>query len=463
MAKKERFEDLTNNLIDLIGGKENISFFTHCVTRLRFNLKDKGLAKIEEIEKISGVVGCQWSGEQLQVIIGQAVGDAYDLICKKTGLEKEEAIKENLDGEKKKFSIGAVVDGFAGCVTPLIPMMIGAGLIKVIVLLGTQLGLLSVESSTYLVLSLVGDAGFYFFPVYVGATAARKFGANMGLGMLVGAMLIHPSFIEAVAAGTPLSIFGLPIYAATYANGIFSTILAVFVMSYIEKFVAKHSPDAIRSITVPLITLLIIVPLTFCLLGPIGSFLGIYLAQAINWLYNTVGFFGVAVLSALYPLIVMTGMHTAFSPYLLASFATIGYDPIICPANFISNFNQGAACIAVALKSKDVNLKSVASSSAVTALVGGVTEPAMFGVNLKLKTPLYASMIGSFCGAAFIGLFNVYIYSFPGSGGLFGLPAFIGPTSKNIIYMLIGSLIGIVVTFIMTLILYKPAKADEAR
>lgn len=456
MAKKERYEDLANNVITLVGGKENIGFFTHCVTRLRFNLKDKSLAKVEEIEKIEGVVGCQWSGGQLQIIIGQAVGDAYNLICKKTGLDVQDAVNENLDNmEKKKFSFGAILEAIAGCVTPLIPVLIGAGMIKIVVLLGEMMNILVAGDPTHTVLSFVGDAGFYFLPVFIGATAARKFGANMGLGMLVGAMMIHPNFIAAVTEGTSLSVFGLPVYAATYTSTVFPAIMAVYIMSHIEKFIAKLSPDAIRSITEPLFTLLIMIPLTLCLIAPLGSILGVYFSQAIMWLYNMTGFFGVALLSAIFPFVIMTGMHTAFAPYLLQSLATLGYEPIIVTASVIASLNQGAACAAVALRAKTTQLKSTAVSCAVTAIVGGVTEPAMFGINLKLKKPMIGAMIGSFAGAAIAGLGKAYAYAFAGSGGLFAFPVYLTDDIMNLVWMVIGCVVGMIVTFIVTFIIYK--------
>lgn len=456
MGKKERYEELADRVPDLIGGKDNISFFTHCVTRLRFNLKDKSLVNVEEIEKVSGVVGVQWSGDQLQIIIGQAVGDAYNLIAQKVGIDKQEAVDENLDGVKKKFSISTIFDAIAGCITPLIPVLIGAGFFKITVLLCEQLGLLQAGDPTHTVLTFVGDAGFYFLPIFVGATAAKKFGANMGLGMILGAIFIHPSFMAAVTGGTALSIFGLPIYATTYSSSIFPVLISVAVMAPIEKFIGKHSPDAIRSITEPFLTLLVMLPLALCVLGPAGAFLGQYLSTAVMWLYNTTGFFGIAILSAIFPFIVMTGMHSAFMPHLLNSFATLGYEPVVFTTNIIANLNQGAASAAVAIKSKDKNMKSTAASCAVTAIVGGVTEPAMYGINLKLKTPMYGAMIGSFFGAAIAGLGKAAAYAMTGSAGVFALPIYLSKDISNLLWMIGGCLVGVIVTFIATLILYKP-------
>lgn len=174
MAKKEKYEDLANSVIDLVGGKENITFFTHCITRLRFNVKDKSLVKKEAIEQVQGVMGCQWSGEQLQIIIGQAVGDAYQLICKKTGLAQQDAVNENLDGEKKKFSFAAILEGITGSIIPLIPIFMATGLIKVLMVLANLVGILPAESSTYLVLGYASDAPLYFMPIFVAYTAAKK-------------------------------------------------------------------------------------------------------------------------------------------------------------------------------------------------------------------------------------------------------------------------------------------------
>lgn len=465
MPANKKYEQLVEQLPPLIGGKENIKLFTHCVTRLRFNLKDKSAAKLDQINKIPGVLGSQWSGDQLQVIIGQSVGDAYDMLTDSLGMAKQDAIDENLDApaEKEKLTPGKLLskglDAIAGCLTPLIPAMIGSGMIQVVNLLLLQLGLVTAESPTYITLSFVGNACFYFFPVLVGATAARKFGANMGIGMVLGAILIHPTFVAMVAEGDGGSVFGLPIYAATYSSTVFPIIITMAVAAPVEKFFAKHSPDAVRSIVEPLCTLLVMTPLMLCLLAPIGAFLGNYLALGITWLYNTLGFVGMAVLGALYPLLVMTGMHTALTPYMLQSFATLGYEPMAIPVNFVSNFNQGAACAAVSIKAKDKNLKSNALTCAITAIVGGVTEPAMFGVTIPLKTPLYAAMAGNCIGAAIAGLMRVYLYAFPGSGGIFGLPCFIGGDTgvMNLVWLLVAIAIGMVVTFVLTMILYKPS------
>lgn len=462
MAKPERYAKLADSVVDLLGGKDNIRFFTHCVTRLRFDVKDKSIVDVKKIEGIEGVMGCQWVGDQLQIIIGQAVGDAYDLIAERTGLARQDAVDEDLgDGERKKFSINTIFDAISGSIVPLTPVLIGAGFVKILVLLLEQFGVIATGDPTDTVLTFVGDAGFYFLPVFIGSTAAKKFGANQGLGMLLGAMLIHPDFVAAVSEGTALDIFGLPIYAASYSSSIIPAILAVAVMAPVERFFARISPDSVRSITEPFLTLVVMVPLTLCVLAPLGSFLGTYISQAIMWLYDTTGFFGVAVFAALCPWLVMTGMHSSLMPYMLEALAA-GSEHIVLPGMIISNINQGSACAAVAVKTKSVQTRSTAASCAITAIVGGVTEPGMFGINLRYKTPMYGAMIGSFCGALVAGFGGAAAHAITGSAGLVGgLPIFLGGDVSNLLWMVAGVVVGAIVTFVATMILYRPEAVEE--
>lgn len=462
MDKKEKYQDLIDHVMDYVGGKENVTFFTHCITRLRFNVKDKSLVQTENIEKLSNILGCQWQNDQLQIVVGQKVDAVYQKLCQKYGLNIEEKIDENLDTavNRRKFSPAVIIDGITGCIIPLLPILLGVGLIKVVLLIATMCGILETADSTYIVLNFAADAGFYFLPVFVGATAAKKFNTSQALGMLVGAMLIHPTFISSVASGTPLSIFGLPIYSATYTSSFFSAMLAVFVLSYVEKFFKKISPEFLSAIIVPLGTMIVMIPLTFCLVAPLGSFIGVYLSKAIIWLYNTTGFLGVAVFASIRPFLVMTGMHTAFTPYLLNSLATVGYEPFYSVGAFIANLDQGASCLGVAVKTKDKNIRSTAFTSAITALIGGITEPAMYGINLKYKTPMIAATIGSFAGAAYAGIMHVYMWTFAASGGIFGITAYISEDPMSLINMIIGVAIGLIVTFVLTIILYKEEKKN---
>ncbi|GEN94007.1 PTS transporter subunit EIIC [Pediococcus ethanolidurans] len=463
MAKKEKYEDISTHVVELLGGKDNIVFFTHCVTRLRFNVKDKTRVNQDEIEKLDKVIGAQWSGEQFQIIVGQDVGTAYKEVLAHNDLSGDGEVPAD-DTPKKKFSFNSVLDAIAGSITPLIPLLIGGGMFKVLLLVLTMLGVLTTKSPSYVMLNAIGDAAFYFLPVFVGATAAKKFGVNQGIGMLLGAMLLDPNFVTAVSSGHALSLFGISVYATTYGNMVFPSILAVFITSYVEKFFTRWTPDSLKSLIVPFFTLLIMAPLTFWLLAPAGAFLGTYLTKFILWIYGTAGFLGVAILAAALPWIVMTGMHTAFTPYAVQTLATTGTEPIVFIANFISNLDQGAASLAVGLKTHhNEKLRSTALSCAVTAILAGVTEPAMFGVNLKLKTPMYGAMIGSFFGGGFAGFMGVKAYAMAGSAGLLGTPVFIGKTIMTFVWALVGMAIGMVITFIATMILYKESPATASQ
>lgn len=456
MAKK--YEELAKTILESIGGKENITYFQHCTTRLRFNLKDRGIVNLKAIEDAEKVLGTQWSNDELQIIIGPAVADAYAQICDFGGLQREEAIDENLDvnGEKKKITLKSIfmgiMDGISGSITPIIPMMIGGGMIKVFYMLANMAGILPETSPTYQILFWLGDAFIYFFPVFLGATAAKKFGANQGVGMLLGALLIYPSFITAATEGTTLSIFGLPVYVANYSTTVIPIILTVYILSHVEKVISRYCPDILKSFAVPTGSLLVMLPIMLVVSAPLGYYIGTYVAGAVIWIYETIGFLGVALLCALLPLMVMTGMHTMMTPYWTSAFASLGYDPFFLPAMIISNLNQFAATLAVSLKAKTKKVKSTAMSCAVTAIVGGVTEPAMFGITFKYKKPLYAAMIGNAAGGLVAGLLKVACYAFPGSGGMFAVVTFTGP-GNNLVYFLIAAAIGMIVTFVLTYIL----------
>lgn len=451
MAKLDKYVNLVNNILDMVGGNDNITLFTHCVTRLRFNVKDKGLVDLKAIEKTEGVIGVQWSGDQLQIIVGQNVGEVYSFICKTHGLKKEAAVNEDLDGVKKEFSVKGivtgVVDGIAGCFTPLIPMLCGGGMIRVVAMFIQLTGVLPADNPTYMILTWMGDAFLYFLPVFVGYSAAKKFGASQPIAMLLGAFLLHPSFTGAISAGTALTMFGLPVYAASYKSTVFPIILTVWVLSKIEKVLKKYTPEMFMSMLVPLLSLLIMLPVMLCITGPAGFYLGTYVSAAIIWLYETFGFIGIALFALVRPFVVMTGMHLGMTSYWISAFSSLGYEPFYLGCGFIGNFCQGAACLAVALKAKTKNLKSTAMTCAISAIVPGITEPAMFAVTLRLKKPMYAAMIGGCVGSALMGLLGVVAYALPGSAALFGLPVFIGPNG-NLIKMVISILVAMVVAFI---------------
>lgn len=459
MAKN--YDVLADSVVELIGGKDNVRFFTHCVTRLRFNVKDRSIVKMDEIKDLPGVAGAQWSGEQLQIIIGQDVGSVYELICKKHGFASEKAVEaDDADAAPQQKGVKAVVnkifDGISGSLTPLIPALIGCGMIKVILILLDMAGV-PADNGTYQLLTFAGDAGFYFLPIMIGAFAAKKFGANMALGMVIGGLLIYPTFASGVSAGTAFNFLGIPVYGVSYSSTIFPIILCCAVMAPIEKFVAKHSPAILRSVLEPLGTFLVMLPLSLCLVAPAGVFLGNGITWLVETIYNNIGFLGVGVLSGLYPLLILTGMHSTLAPVCISYFTKFQYDPLIIPACYIANFGQAAAAAAVTLKSKNADVKGIAGSSALTAFLAGVTEPALFGVNFRYRKPLIASVIGGFVGGCYAGLMGCKLVAMSGLG-VFALAGFLSSDIMNFVNYVIAVVIAMVVTFAITFVTFK----DEA-
>lgn len=456
---KKKYSELSKQIVDLLGGKENISHVTHCSTRLRFTLKNKELVNDEAVKKIEGVMGTAYASGQYQIIIGNAVDDAYRLICKENSFEMEADNVNANDKKKMDFSvkgiIGIALDTIIGAMTPLIPILTGAGLIKLIVSLGSMCGILAQGSDTYTVLSWVGDAGFYFMPIFVAVTTARKMGGNEFLAGVIGAALIHPTFTSIIEAGGSISIFGLPIStAASYTSGIIPALLSVLVMCQIEKLIVKISPEWLRSVTEPLLTLLVTIPIALCLMAPLGSWLSNYIIAFVVWLYDTMGFIGVAIFAAFQPLLVSTGMHQALGPYLVNAYATVGYEMIAIPGMIVANIDQGIAGLAVAIKTKNEDTRQLAISGALTALLGGITEPVLYGINLRYKTPMIGVICGGLVGGSLVGLAHTAGHVFA-SSGLFALPGYIGPHTNNIILSFVGVAVAMIVTFVVTLILYK--------
>lgn len=456
---------IAQEVLAAVGGKENIVNCMHCMTRLRLNLKDTGIVDLEKIKSLD-VIGAQFSGEQLQIIIGKDINEVYDAFCELSGVQKKQQIDEQLDSvltEKKKLTVKGVLnnvlDGIVGCVVPMIPILTGAGLIKALILIAQQMGWVSADSATVITLSFAADAAFYFMPVMIGGFAAKKFGANVALGAMLGAVLIHPTFVSMVGSGNALSVFGLPIYATSYSSTIIPAILSVWVMSYVEKMISKYSPKSLRIVLEPTLTLLIMIPLTLCALAPIGAMLSDGFANLLVLMYDKIGALAIAVFCAIVPFVIMTGMHLGTIPVALNSITATGVDKIVLPCFILANFTQGAACLGVGVKAKDAKLKSLAFSCAFSDLVPGISEPGLYGITLKYKTSMIAAMIGSFVGGLYIGLMNVGVYSFA-APNLFSLATFISETQSSIMHMVIGSVIAMIITFVMTMILYKETEEN---
>lgn len=452
MAKKN-YEEMSDAIIANIGGKANISYFTHCVTRLRFNLKDKNLANIDILNQLPNVLGCHWAGEQLQIIVGQNVGEIYSLTCKRQGLQEEAAIDENIDGnlgKKRDFTPKAILNIFLDTITsilsPIIPAICGCGLLQGILFSGSILGLITDSSELYTFFLTIGNTAFYFIPILIAFSAGKRFQCNPYIAAALGAVLIHPTFLG--IAGETYHLFGIiPITFADYTSTIIPVILCVYFMSWVEKGCKKVVPHMLDLIVTPLVELALGAIVGLALLAPLGNWIGTGIVSVFVALYNAIGPVGGAVFSGLYPFILATGMQVATVPIMVQEFATIGYD-VLYPCIATTNAAMAAAALYVFFKSKNEKNKALGISTGVTALIG-VTEPVLFGLVLKYRKALISVMTGGAIGGVIMGLFKVKYMSF----GFVPFGTIILAITDTFIYYLIGVFVAMIVTVIMMYIL----------
>lgn len=454
------YKKLAEEILQNVGGSANVSGLTHCATRLRFNLKDEGKAKTDVLKKTKGVMGVVSSGGQYQIIIGSDVANVYKPLSELC------QITDSKGGEsEKKQSWGAkAIDTLSGIFTPILPALTAAGMLKAVLSLLVAFKVVDSASQNYQIIYFMADVTFYFLPIMLANSAAKKFKCNPYLAMMLGGILLHPNFVNMVAAsqesGEAIRLFMIPIYNASYSSSVIPIILAVGFMGLVEPFADRISPKAIKFFTKPLITILVTGVVALSVLGPIGYIISNYIADGIR-AAESFGWLLSMVMGAVFPLLVMTGTHYAIVPIGINNRMTIGYDTMIYPNNLASNIAQGGAALAVAFKSKKSDIKQLASSSGITA-VCGITEPALYGINVRFKTPLYAAVAGGGIGGLFMGLFRVKNYS-GGSPGLMTLPSYIGGDSLRDLYLAcVGAAIAFVASFVISYIMFKdPAEETE--
>lgn len=453
MASKDKYAELADSIVDMVGGKDNISYFTHCVTRLRFNVKDKGLVKTDELESLPGVIGKQWSGDQLQVIIGQQVGEVYSTICDRSGLAREDAVDENLDANltgNRDFSPRHIFDPFfdtlSGIFAPFIPAIVSCGLLQGVLYSIQTFGWISADSVEYNFFYTCANTAFYFMPILIAFSAGKRFKCNPYVAAALGAVLIHPTFVG--MAGQSIQLLGIiPITFANYSSTVVPAILTVYVASWIERACRKVVPSMIDIIVTPFVTFLTAAIIGFSLLAPAGNFLGTFVAEGILWLYTSLGPVGGAICAAVYPFMLATGMQVAMSPITVQNLATLGYD-FIYPCTAASNAAMAACALYIFFTAKNQNIKSIGSSTGVTALIG-VTEPVFFGLIAKYRKAMIATMVGGAAGGVVMGMFTVQYLSF-GFVPFGTLPLAMTETFP---YYMIGVFLAMIVAVIMMRVL----------
>ena len=452
---------VAKKILEKIGGESNVNSVQHCMTRLRFVLKDESKADDEAIKKIKGVMGVTKQGGQYQVIIGNNVGRCYKELVKLGNFQEG----SSNEVKEKKGVINTILDVVSGCMSATMPAIVGAGMIKVLLVILPMIGVLSNTSQTYTILNALGDATFYFLPLILCISASKKFNINAYTLAAVIGVMVYPDFIGLVDAGEKISLFGLPVASASYAYSVIPVIMMAWIMTYIEKFTDSITPAVTKNFLKPMLTLLIALPIALVVIGPIGFYAGEALSSAMVFIYDKAGWLAIMVMGALMPLLVMTGMHWAFVPLSIMNInnPNIGFDTLLLVGMLCSNLAQGASCLAVFLKSKNKDLKQLSGAAAVSAFLAGVTEPAMYGVTLKYKKPLYACMIaGGISGlyAGFVGL-KCYVFATP---AILSIVQFINPAGgSNFVNALIVAGMTMAIAFVLTLVLgfEDPANEEE--
>lgn len=455
MSAKDK--QLAQRIVELIGGKENVNDTWHCQTRLRFKLVDESKAETEKIKELAGVINVLSKGGVYQVVIGPNVADVFE--------ELEPLLDLNQGSEQKeKTNIGAkIIDFVSGVFQPIIPALSGAGMVKAVLALLVVFKAVNVESATYQLLNMLGDTIFYFLPVFLAFTEARKLKCNQIIAAAVATVLVNPTWLSFVTAGKPVNLFNvIPFHLVNYAYSVIPIILIVFVQSYIEHFLNKLIPKAVELVFVPMLTLLIMGILALSVLGPIGDILGGYLSQFFTYLSVNASWAPALLVGGLLPVMVMFGLHNGIAPLGVMQMATKGYDSIFGPGCVVSNMCSATAALVVALRTRDQKTKELGFSSSITAYMG-ITEPALYGINLPKRYPLIAAMIGGAFGGLYAGLTHTHRFA-TGSSGLPAVLLYIGDnTLRYLINILIAMVIGVVITAVLTYLLSLKYETNDKK
>ncbi len=441
--------EMAAQIVELVGGNSNIERVSHCMTRLRLNLKKNSLVQVEEIKKIKGVLGVQIQNNQLQIIIGPQVSSLYPEIA-----ELVNETENSVDNQEKKGIISRLLDVLSGIFLPVIPAIAGAGMLKAIIALLKSFGVVADDSYTFQLFNMMADCTFYFLPFFLAVSSAKIFKTNSCLAVTLAAALLHPILLNLATAGevTSVEFFGLPVKIVNYTYSVIPIVLGVWIMSYIYRFVDKHMPNVMKVIFTPTVVLLIMIPLELVVLGPLGSYAGSALTKFMQWLFSVNAFVAGFAMSLIRPITVMTGMHQGFTPAIFQNLAELGYDMLL-PTMFMSTMAQFGATLAIYFKTKKKEEKSLVVSASFSAIMG-ITEPALYGVLIRYKRAFIAACLGGALGGGYISMTHFHLKSFA-SSSIVSLPLYFQTNVPNV---LIAIAISIVSAFVMTLIFENKSK-----
>ncbi|WP_195604154.1 beta-glucoside-specific PTS transporter subunit IIABC [Clostridium tyrobutyricum] len=461
-----KYEKLAKHIIENVGGKENINDVFHCITRLRFKLKDESKANTEVLKNMDGIVTVVKNSGQYQVVIGNHVGDVFEDIIKVSGFQGSSAE----ESKEKSGIFNKFIDVISGIFSPVLGMLCASGIIKGLTSLLVALNLIENTSGTYYILYGIGDALFYFFPVVLGYTSAKKFKLNEFVGMIIGAVLVYPSIVNLTTTKPIYTLFsgtviqspvymtflGIPVVLMTYSSSVIPIILSTYVGSKIEKLFRKVVPDVVKSFMVPVCTLLVTVPLVFIVIGPLATWAGKLIGAGTLAVYSLSPVVEGVLLGATWQVFVIFGVHWGLLSILFNNIGVLKYDAVISPF-FAASFAQIGVVLAVMLRTKNSKLKSLAVPAFISGLFG-ITEPAIYGVTLPRKKPFIISCIGAAIGGAVMGLMGSKAYMLP--VGILGITGYIGPQGFNREFY--GVIMAILISFVSSfLIMFAIGVRDE--
>lgn len=477
----KKYDGLARIIIQNVGGKENIVSLTHCITRLRFKLKDESKAQTDILKNTDGIISVIQSNGQYMVVIGNQVTDVYDTVCEIAHISSGDT-DSNQNEEKSAGGIGAFVATLAGVFTPLLGILCATGITKGVLTILVNLGVLQTDGGCYILLYGMADSMFYFFPILLGYTSAKKFGMNEFTGLMLGAAMCYPNIVNLAAnAETVMGTFlgmdyyrtflGIPIILPTsgltantgnYTSSVIPIIIAVIVAAKLEKQLNKVIPNMIKSFTVPLITLAIMTPATFIVIGPISAGLCSIISKVLAYVYNLAPAIGGAAIGGLWQVLVMFGMHWGLAPLKYNNLSTLGYDFILSGKEIVC-FSQVGCLLAIYLKTSDKKIKSLCPGSMISGICG-VTEPAIYGITLPMKRPFVISCLVSAVMCGLMAATNTVAYTTAGLG-IFAFPMYINAETGDVsgVYRAaIFSVILFAASFAITFFTWKESAVRES-